>query len=110
MKFKIELPQISDVQRIWSQSIGIFPPQILFFMIEVIGHPWVVYVLKYLAMKYKFWKMQIFDTGNQIFMMLTTNDIYMLHLDGIVKILQDFTTTLVGELSAAKYFNACDDK
>lgn len=53
--------------------------------------------------------MQIFDTGNQIFMMLTTNDIYRLHLDGTVKILQDFTTTLVGELATAKYFNASDD-
>lgn len=53
--------------------------------------------------------MQIFDTESQIFMMLTTNDIYMLYLDGIAKILQDFTTTLVGELLTAKYFNACDD-
>lgn len=78
-------------------------------MIEVIGHPWVVYILNHLAMKYKLWKMQIFDTESQIFMMLTTNDIYMLYLDEIAKILQNFITTLVEELLTAKYFNACDD-
>lgn len=50
--------------------------------------------------------MQIFDTGNQIFMMFATNGIYMLYLGVIVKNLQDFTTTLVWELAIDKYFNA----
>lgn len=42
-------------------------------------------------------------------MLFTTNNIYMLHLGVVVKILQDFTPTLVWELAIAKYFSAWAD-